>query len=447
MRSRIETVHHQNGELQRFQVVEGFDWESVDFIFPGFDKKAIAEIARLYRTNIIPRDPSVVAALVFFHVPDDMNIPFPKDTKQGTIFSNIVACSVYLNEQVEKGAVRWNGKLVVDDEVCAAFLKKLEEEGLSETVQGSGTAIRFIPVNQKMGFLSKSPSTSCIVNSHFFLMDPTDLDSPYCILGTPYGLALKDGVVLQPPLNHREVLLVNEQGITKVTHVELTALTVVIDGISYTHGQNCTFHFRPEERQTPKHDGMDVVIVENKVIALKSGGATRIPMAGFILSLDQPIQVQDTQVTFQGLEKYRFGIQVGPAMVEDSVMVNSLKCPFYDMKKDPVPFPSTVYPLPYDSARAARIAIGSNKEHEAVLIWAEGAGKLVYDPKNDSTGCSLLELAQFTKSEGFTDIVNLDGGGSSQILYDGTRQLKIADRYKETNKVAERPVPVGLVIR
>lgn len=446
MRSRIETVHHAHGELQRFQVIEGFDWESVDFVFPGFDKRAITEIARLYQTNIIPKNPSVVAALVFFHVSDDMLSPFPKTGPDGIIFSPDVAASIYLNHQVEELRIRWEGKLIVDDEACSAFLSSLEQAGLSAIVQGTGTVIRFIPVHEKMGFLSAVQGPSCIVNSHFFLMDPTDLDSPYCILGTPYGLALKEGKVMQAPLNHRPVLLVDQQGKTCITHIELTTLKVELDGKVYTHGENAVFHFRPEERQTPLHQGVDVVITENRVVAVKAGGLTRIPMAGFILSLGEPTEVKNTLVTYHGLERYRFGIQVGPSMMESSAMVDRLNCPFFDMKKDPVPFPSTVYPLPFETARAARIALGSNGEGEPVLIWAEGAGKLVFDPKNDSTGCSLLEMAQFCKQEGFSDIVNLDGGGSAQILFDGTKHLKIADRYRETNKEAERPVPAGLAM-
>lgn len=447
MESRIETKYHANGELQRFQIIEGFDWKTVNFFSPGFDKRAITEIARLYRTNIIAKNPSLYGTIAFFCVCEDTKGLYPMRSTYGTCFSNNVAASIYLNEQVKRGTIKWEGSFTIDDEQASAFLSFLTQENLIEVVEGEGTGLMFVPIHQKMGFLSQARNTSCVVNSHFFLMDPTDLDSPYCVLGTPHGLALKDGVVLNPPLNHREVFLVTLEGKTQVTHVEITDLTVEIDGVRYVHGHNAFFHFRPEERKTPMHDGMDVIITENRVVAIKEGGDSVIPMAGFVLSITDACAINSTEVMYHGLEQYCFGIQVGPSMIENFSMVESLKCPFFVTGRDTVPYPSTVYPLPFETARAARIALGSNAKSASVLIWAEGAGKLQFNPEEDSTGCSLLELAQFCASQGYKDIVNLDGGGSAQILYKGMKQLRIADRYKITNLEAERPVPMGITIQ
>jgi len=91
--------------------------------------------------------------------------------------------------------------------------------------------------------------------------------------------------------------------------------------------------------------------------------------------------------------------------------------------------------------------VGTNAEGEAVLIWGEGAGKLKYKPKCDSTGCSLLELAKFCALQGYDYILNLDGGGSAQILLEGVRHMQISDRYDPSDLEAERPVPSALVLR
>ncbi|NBK23671.1 MAG: hypothetical protein EOM68_16775 [Spirochaetia bacterium] len=447
MRNRIETVQHDSGEIQRYQMVEGFDWDKVDFLFPRFDKKAISEIARLYEVNILPKHPERYGLIAFFHVPEGMDMDCPMDDKDGRGFVKNVATSIYLNEQVRQGKIRWEGSFIVGDEKAATIIAQLEKNDLIRTVKGERLDVVFVPINAKMGFLSQQEQEPCMVNSHFFLMDPTDMDSPYCQLGTPYGLALKDGVIYMPPLNHRPVLLVDKQGKTIIQHVELTSLTVEIDGVHYIHNKNAVFHFRPEERQTPKHTGCDLIITEDRVIAIKGGGNTTIPMAGFVISVKGTIDITDTHVTYHGLEEYVFGIQVGPSMMEEHVMVESLTCPFYNKERDKVPFPSTVYPLPFETARAARIAVGTNAEGEAVLIWAEGAGKLKYKPKKDSTGCSLLELAKFCASQGYDDILNLDGGGSAQILWEGVRYMQISDRYDPSDLEAERPVPSALILR
>jgi len=447
MRNRIVTEQHESGEIQRYQIVEGFDWNKVDFLFPTFDKKSISEIARLYSTNILPKNPALHGFIAFFHVPEGMDVDCPREHKEGRSFVKNVAASIYLNEQVRQGKIRWEGSLIVEDEKASKIISLLEENNLIKTVKGESSEVRFVPINAKMGFLSRQDQEPCIVNAHFFLMDPTDLDSPYCQLGTPYGLALKDGVIMMPPLNHRPVLLVDTQGRTTVKHMELTSLAVELDGVHYIHNRNAVLYSRPEQRQTPKHGGTDVIITEDRVIAIKRGGGTTIPMAGFVLSVDSLPDIEDTKVTYHGLEEYIFGIQVGPSMMEDHKMIGSLTCPFYSKERDKVPFPSTVYPLPFETARAARIAVGTNAEGEAVLIWGEGAGKLKYKPKCDSTGCSLLELAKFCALQGYDYILNLDGGGSAQILLEGVRHMQISDRYDPSDLEAERPVPSALVLR
>ena len=82
-----------------------------------------------------------------------------------------------------------------------------------------------------------------------------------------------------------------------------------------------------------------------------------------------------------------------------------------------------------------------------MLLWAEGAPKQGYTPGSDSCGASLLEMADICKSLGMYNAVNLDGGGSAQILLNNRRSLKISDRVPETAAEVERPIPIGLIIK
>ena len=443
MQVRTITHVHPTGEIQRYQIVEDFKLDNLRFISPGFDKKAVEEIARLYRINIVPKQSAAFGVLVFFHVPASIALPVVDKDDKTTYFSHNVAASVQLNSLVKQKTIRWEeNKLTSTNAFVQTFLSTLKAQGLLTWVQGTGNGIWFIPLSAKMGFLSKQEG-SLLVNSHFFLMDPTDLDSPYCELGTPHGLALKDSVVLNPPLNHRPCLLFDAAQKSSIQTIELTDLTVEIDGITYRHQDNADFYLRPESRITPPSKGTDIIITETQVVATKDGGETRIPMAGFVISVPNKIRIYNPKVIIHGLEAFSFGIQVGPPMMEDYQIVDTLCCPFYNAGSDAVPYPSTVYPLPFETARAARIALGTNRDSKPVLIWAEGAGKLSYTPTQDSTGASLLELARFCEQQGFENIINLDGGGSAQILVDHHRVLKIADRYP-TNEEAERPVPYAL---
>nr|WP_319473486.1 phosphodiester glycosidase family protein [uncultured Sphaerochaeta sp.] len=443
MRNTIITETHQNKEIQRFQVVEAFTWKNLQFASPGFDAGAIREIARLYRLNIVEKDPSAYGRLVFFHVPENVELPFSPHSESTWFFSRNITAKVQLQRLANEGNLYWEGTWVSKDASARLFLNQLETAQHLEMVSGEKDEITFIPIDGKIGFPS-SLASPLVVNSHFFLMDPTDLDSPFCELGTPHGLALKDGEVLNPPLNHRPCLLVDTTGTCHTTQVELTDLVVEIDSLQYRHERNAIFYFRPETCITPSSSGTDIVITGNTVVAVKQGGNTRVPMAGFVLNLRNEISLQDTTVRFLGLEAYQFGVQVGPPMMRKSSMVDTLCCPFFTPLVAETSFPPTVYPLPFSSARAARIALGTNREGEPVLIWAEGASKRNYQREKESAGASLLELAQFCDRQHYQEIINLDGGGSSQIIYEGKRYLKIADRY-EDNSEAERPVPLALV--
>ena len=63
-----------------------------------------------------------------------------------------------------------------------------------------------------------------------------------------------------------------------------------------------------------------------------------------------------------------------------------------------------------------------------------------------SCGASLLETEEYCEKAGMMNAVNLDGGGSAQILLHGRRELELSDR-KEDGTGQERPVPLGLIVR
>ena len=444
MRTQTFIVDHPNGEIQRHQVISNFGWEQLCFQAPGFDPRAIEEIARLYRINIVRKNPALYGTLAFFHLPADRPHPFSHQVGDTTIHWPNVAAAKGLNTLAQEGLISYDGEWRCEDQTVVNFLESLADDSLVEMVQGEANSLCFVPLNRRLGFAS-TIEAPVVVNTHFFLMDPTDLDSPYCELGTPYGLMLKDGVVAMPPLNRRPCLVVDRSAKAQIKDLHITDLSVEIDGVHYRHGEGVHFYTRPDERCTPPSNGTDLIIVEDRVVATKNGGESVIPMAGFVIATAHPVQVADSQVTYHGLEDFLFGVQVGPPMVKEGKMLDHLAAPFYDGNAQKTAFPPTVYPLPYTDARAARIAIGCDCDGKGLVMWSEGASKCRYVVREDSTGASLLELAQFCNQQGYQEILNLDGGGSAQILVAGMRHLQISDRY-DCNSEAERPIPALLTI-
>jgi len=75
---------------------------------------------------------------------------------------------------------------------------------------------------------------------------------------------------------------------------------------------------------------------------------------------------------------------------------------------------STVEQFPADIAigRAPRTAIGIDKDGNLLLVVVDGR-------QPSSIGMTLLELAQFLRELGAVDAMNLDGGGSSELVING----------------------------
>jgi hypothetical protein len=437
MNRAIKTYTYPDGEIQRVETVRGFTWDDLSFVTPPFAPSVIKALARLYRDYIIPKHPESYGTLVFFHIPE------------GSLFTlqpshNVVLYDTQIQAKALFQTHLQTSEFQFQEQILQNAWEDLRTRGLIEVVSGTGSGLSFLPVSGKIGFLSDiSYGEVPVVNASFFLMDFSDCDSPYDVLGTPYGLMHHNGITLSPPLFGREALGVGQDGRVRIFHPTLRDVTVEIDGKRYHDGNGCTFHGRPAERTTPPSFGSDWVIVGNRVVAIHDGGETPIPMAGFVLSFPEKRRVVAQTVQYHGFEQLRFGIQVGPALLTDGVQADKLVCPFFQ-PGGVVPFPPTVYPLSFENGRAARIGLGCDANDSPVLVWVEGAGKLGHVKGKESAGASLAEFAAIGSELGLRQLVNLDGGGSAQIIHDGARKLRVADRVPGQNTEAERPVPNGL---
>jgi len=448
--SRIDTIRYGNGEMQRYQVISGFAWNDLQFVQPPFSKAAFEELSRMYKLFVIPKHHNLYGALVAFHIPEGMESPFPEETDAGVVFDRQLSAAMGLRKLVKEGKIRKNGQsLIVDDPKAKAFMDGLEREGWLAVGYGDkpDDEVCFLPVGDDLGYLSKvEPRPSMICNAHFFEMDLFDSDSPYDLFGTPYGMTVRNGVMSMPPLNDREVLVVDMDGKPRIGRPELKTISMSIQGKTFTHGANCTIFSRPQTRLTPVEPGQDLMIVGDEVVAFHEGGGVLVPTGGFVLHTKEKLSVEPTPVLYLGFDNCMFAIQVGSSSVKDGVVMQSFESPFYNIYKDSVPYPPTLYPLDYAKDRAPRMAICSDADGDPAIVWAEGCSKLRYDFGKESCGASLLELGNYCKSIGMVNALNLDGGGSSELFLDGKLLMHVSDRYHD-NTDAERPVPMGLMIR
>ena len=443
MHSEVRMKQYANGEFQRTQTVTLDSWENLRFFEPPHSQKALDSFAEIYRKHLIPACPWLFGNLVLFSLPEDLEIPFSFCTKKhGTVADSLTATVSAL----QAGVKIVNGRPVFRNPQVESFYRQLESRNCIRIVKGKLPTTRFLPVGNRAGFLTETAQTNLKVNASFFIMDPFDCASIYDHIGTPFGLCVKDGMVLRPPLFGREALLVDRNGNIRVEPVDVRDLDICIGGKTYRHGVNAQVFSRPDSNRTPPRDGTKLVIVERKVMAVCNSRRVRIPASGFVLRVEDGENIAPgAEVSYGGMEGVRFGIQVGNSILVNGEKTRSFRSRFYNIRHfQRVPFPPSLYPMDFRKARAARIALGADADGKPVILWAEGAPKIGYVPGQDSCGASLSEMAELCHEAGMVNAVNLDGGGSAQILLQGRRELLISDRLGMDER--ERPVPLALVV-
>lgn len=445
MNSQIHTFTYPNGEIQRVQLVRLEDWSALEYLRPQPCTGALDCFARIYEKFLVPAAPWVFGSLVLFRLPDDLEVPFPFSSRHyGRVADPLTAAAIGL----QKGVAVLGNQVHFRNEQAKSFWKELKDRDCIRIVRGRLPITTVIPVGKETGFLTETvPEASLKVNGSFFTMDPFDCATPYDHIGRPFGLFVKDGLVSQPPLFSREALLVKQDGGVGVGRPELRDLRITVGGKTYVHGENAVIYERPRRDWTPGGRGKRLVILGNRVEAVREGGVVPIPGAGFVLCPRGACAAKPgDSVTYGGLEDVKFGIQVGNSIVREGVKTEKFRSRFFNIKGlNRITFPPCLYPLDYRKARAARIAIGADKAGKPMLLWAEGAAKIGHVPGKGSCGASLSDMARICRELGMFNAVNLDGGGSAQMLLKNTRSLKISDRETDGTET-ERPVPMGLTV-
>lgn len=447
MDSQIKVYSFPDGQIQRVQLVRPDSWEELEFLQLPYAPEALDCFRDIYRNHLVPACPWLFGNMILFHIPSEVPVPFPMETgRYGTVADPLTAAAAGL-----KAGVRFrSGKPIFRSEEARRFWQDLSARDCIRLVRGRLPITTPLPVNSAPGYLTRTEKAARLkVNASFFIMDRFDVATVYDRIGTPLGLCVKDGRVSGPPLFRREALIVRKDGTVSVEIPDVREMELTVGCRRYRHGKNCRIYSRPDLAFTPPVRGQKLVIIGCRVAAVSSRRSVPIPASGFVLCPDNPCPVSaGDAVCYHGMEDVRFGIQVGNSILRSGVKTEKFLSRFYNIYHlEPVPFPPSLYPMNFRKARAARIALGADREGRPMLLWAEGAGKFGHIPGQGSRGATLQDMADFCADLGMVNAVNLDGGGSAQILLENRRSLKISDRNKDTFEEAERPVPLGLIIR
>lgn len=314
-------------------------------------------------------------------------------------------------------------------------------------------------------------------NASFFLLEFTDWESKYSLLGDPYNLQISDGEIIRPPIYRRSAILLAENGSWVITKLFITDLLLEfqnqvfdLNGFAVNKEDDRSIFTRyygvKEEgyshAKTPKNAGkIELIIIDSNVVGIRRGGDSEIPQNGFVLSLpENAIKIDNLEnlhvkYSFRDGRKYISGIQNGPSLIEKGEIVldqSSLKEEqFFGeyLKKSELKFGKVVptdYAKDIDKTRAARIIAGIDADDNFCILAVESANSGM-DMEDDSSGASLIEMAELALERNYKYALNLDGGGSTNIQYYYGSLLRTADRRGLPGVVFERMVPVLGVLK
>ena len=444
-KSGIFKYSQSNFEKTRFQVLELSKFNTIKYVKLKFSPIVLKDLSLLARIHLLPKKPEI-GSLCLFSLPTGLGKSLPELFINDSITDPVSSVRYLLNKAAENGDIRIeNGYLISFVTDINILLTELTKMGLLSLIETSSKGrLLFIPVSENLGYLSSQYDPGKILmNSHFFLLDLTDLESCFDIMGELYGLLMLNGKIISPPLYPRSALFIGNNGKSSIETVSIKDMKIVIDNIIYSHGNNCSIFIRPEFEVSPQQRGIDIAVVGSRILAFSGNGGLDIPEAGYVIHINKYIPPGSLTVEYVPFGGY-FGIQVGPPLIIDGKQLSDFKEPFYN--GDGIKYPPTVYPQNWETGKAARLGIGTSVNGKISVIWAEGSKAQTYRPGVDSRGVSLSEFAEIADTFKMKNFINLDGGGSSQIAVKNTRSLFIADRIKETGKEFERPIPIGLGI-
>lgn len=203
---------------------------------------------------------------------------------------------------------------------------------------------------------------------------------------------------------------------------------VDINGVNCERGADSLILYnRYYDQSTGTNEyGIEYVIVDNRVSAINPHDSV-IPANGVVLSAHgtaaqalHSLAVGDTVTVTQSLgerwDKAWQVVEAGPRLLKDGSV-------YLTGQREQFPADITV-------GRAPRTAIGTTKNGHLLMVVVDGRQK-------HSIGFSLTELALFMQELGAVDAINLDGGGSSEMVVQG-------DVVNKPSDGRERSIGAGL---
>ena len=282
-----------------------------------------------------------------------------------------------------------------------------------------------VPGLAKLSAISDSKNAVAAINASFFnwngdLIGVTKIDD--AIVGTTY--------IERSAVGRTKDGETRFGTITYAGKVTAGGVTQFVGGVDAERGTDSLVLYNKYYGKTTRTNnyGREVTVVDGKVTAVRAGGNSPIPANGWVLSMHgtaadifSGLRVGDTVKIEQNVGARWAGateiVSVGPRLVADGrVNVTTAAEQLGDL----------------DRHREPRSAFAVTKRGTYLLAVADGR-------QADSHGQTLTEWANLLIAFGAKDALNLDGGGSSELLAGG----RVLNRPSDGR---ERSIGLAIVI-
>ncbi|MEG6585099.1 phosphodiester glycosidase family protein [Dendrosporobacter sp. 1207_IL3150] len=249
--------------------------------------------------------------------------------------------------------------------------------------------------------------------------------SYFSLSGDILGLLKMNGTIVSTAGLARTAMGITPEGTVFIDQVDYDGNVLLPDktlipigGINCERGPNSLVLYNSYyDSKTNTNDyGIEYIVVDSKVTAINKGNS-EIPSNGIVLSVHgtmiekfSALKIGDTIKVNQTLgEKWDKAVHIlsaGPRLVKNNSVYLTTKLE---------QFGSDVA-----GGKAPRTALGMTKDGHILLAVVDGR-------QYSSVGFTLLEMALFMQESGSVDAMNFDGGGSSEMVVNGTIVNKPSD--------------------
>lgn len=300
------------------------------------------------------------------------------------------------------------------------------------------------------------------VNGGFFANFQEEM-SLHTVFNDPVGILMINESILVPPSFKRATLIVDEHGKPSFQVLGMEDVWFRLGGMVFSsrtkplHG--CLpFEVNPTREQSEfsiftrflsknsPNGGTDIVISRDSICELKPDGGAEIPQNGFVLKtkdvdlasriLREAHEARDYGVRYglhvKSREKIIHAIAAGPLLVSnrkkiDEQYLRSEIEQFKSREVVPTRLPDLVDPT---KASAPRTGLGLTQDGKFLMVTVDDDRRKDTPPeKRYSVGTEILGFARIMADLGCSNALNLDGGGSATMWFNGLVRNKPSDGF------------------